>query len=93
MKLKQIFGGVLLGLLLGSAMAQTTVTPLARLVSQWPVMPGTELRVYAGWCTVPVAYPSASIIQESVVGNGLYQWVLINRTGNILNFSCTVDQR
>lgn len=92
MKLKQIFGGVLLGLLAGSAMAQTTVTPLARVVSQWVITPGGSLRVYATSCESPGGYGVISV--ESVLSWSplRYQIVLSNPTAAILTFSCIVNQ-
>ncbi len=94
MKFKKIFGGVVLGLLLGSAMAQTTVTPLARTVSQWSIAPGGSLRVYATSCESPGGY--GSITQEGsspVSWSPLrYQIVLSNPTAAILTFSCIVNQ-
>lgn len=92
MKFKQIFGGVVLGLLLGSAMAQTTVTPLARVVSQWSLAPGGSLRVYATSCESPGGYGSIGV--ESVLSWSplRYQLVLSNPTSAILTFSCIVNQ-
>jgi hypothetical protein len=92
MKFKQIFGGVVLGLMLGNTMAQTTVTPLARVVSQWTLTPGGSLRVYASQCESPGGYGSISV--ESVLSWSplRYQIVLSNPTAAILTFSCVVNQ-
>jgi hypothetical protein len=92
MKLKQIFGGVLLGLLAGSAMAQTTVTPLARTVSQWSIAPGGSLRVYATSCESAGGY--GSVVNERTIdwSRPLYQLVLSNPTSAILTFSCIIHQ-
>ena len=92
MKFKKIFGGVLLGLLLGSSIAQTVVTPRGRTVSMWPITPGGSLRVYATSCESPGGY--GSITYESLVDGSrpLYQIVISNPTGAILNFACVVNQ-
>lgn len=93
MKLKQIFGGVLLGLLMGCAMAQIRVTPPTRTVSQWSIAPGGSLRVYATSCESPSGY--GSVTWESTVDGSrpLYQFVLSNPTSAILSFACIVNQR
>lgn len=94
MKFKKIIYGVLLASLLGNAIAQTTVTPLARTVSQWSIAPGGSLRVYATSCESPGGYGSITLESTAPVSWSplRYQIVLSNPTSAILTFSCIVNQ-